>query len=101
EQRDEFMFPCKVYSFRTERRSSGWDVWGLDASGKYVGSQGCEPELVPGASRSRALTCLSVHMGEQWTGRVILYDGITGRDRRKELSFAQKLLDHAGPAVYT
>jgi signal transduction histidine kinase len=101
DQRDEFIFPCAVHSFRTERHSGGWDVWGLDAAGKYVGSQGCEPELVPAASNSRAFTCLSVHMGEQWTGRVILYDGITGRDRRKELSFAQKLLDHAGPAVYT
>ncbi len=101
DQRDEFTFPCQVYSFRTERHSDGWDVWGLDSAGKYVGAQGCEPELVPGAVAARALTCLSLHMGEQWTGRVVLYDGVTGRDRRKELSFAQRLLDHAAPAVYT
>jgi signal transduction histidine kinase len=101
DQHDEFIFPCAIHSFRAERHSDGWDVWGLDASGKYLGSQGCEPELVPGAPKALALTCLSFHMGEQWTGRVILYDAVSSRDRRKELSFAQRLLDHAGPAVYT
>jgi signal transduction histidine kinase len=101
DRRDEYIFPCKVHSFHTERHSHGWDVWGLDASGKSVGSQGCEPELVPGAAQVRSITCLSFHMGEQWTGRVVIYDGSMGRERRKELSFAQRLLEHAGPAVYT
>jgi signal transduction histidine kinase len=101
DRRDEYVFPCKVHAFHTERHSGGWDVWGLDLAGKSVGSQGCEPELVPGASKVHAITCLSFHMGEQWTGRVVIYDGSMGRDRRKELSFAQRLLEHVGPAVYT
>lgn len=40
-------------------------------------------------------------MGEQWNGWLILYDVAVGRDRTKELRFAQRLLEHASPAVFT
>lgn len=100
-EREVLMFPSLAHSFHAERHADGiWTTWSLNDEQRVPG-QDIEPGRYPEAADVHSMTCVAFKLGDQWSGRLILYDGITGWDRGKELRFAQKLLDHAGPAIYT
>lgn len=48
----------------------------------------------------QSMTALSFLFGQEWWGRIFLFDPVFGRDREEELRFLQELVRQVGPAVY-
>jgi signal transduction histidine kinase len=103
EQRPTYALSMPLHSFYAEQRGgTEWLVWALDSDGRRSRpSPNWSPSACPELHASRSLLCVSFVMGEEWTGRMLLYDVSPGVEKFQELRFAQKLLRQVGPAIYT
>lgn len=48
----------------------------------------------------KSVVAISFLFGQEWWGRIFLFDPVFGRDREEELRFLQELVRQVGPAVY-
>ncbi len=78
----------------------GWHVIALDTDGSRLRQTGVDPQQYPGAAEASSLIVLQFTMGEEWVGRLMLYNSRTGLNREAELRFAQQLLQRVGPPAY-
>ncbi|MGI9103810.1 MAG: sensor histidine kinase [Terriglobales bacterium] len=102
EERSRHADPFPGLAFYTERRGSGWASWALEADGRRTRLDGFwSPEAVPQLGSARSLQSVGFNLGQEWTGRVLLFDARMGINKFGELRFVQKLLGQVGPAIYT
>ncbi len=90
-------------SFYARRRRSGakWNIVALTADGRRLRQPTpVDPGGYPGTDRARTLLLLPVVLGEEWSGRMIVYDAYLGLNREGELRFAQELMQRVGPRAY-
>ncbi len=96
-------FPDEVPAtfFAAKRKSGTWKVVALTPEGqrrRQPLSPG--PEHCPGADQARTLLVVPVVLGEEWSGRMIVYDAYLGLNHETELRFAQELMQRVGPRAY-
>ena len=98
EQRAQLLFPMPGEALHMERRGDGLALWLLDRDGRRVrdGSGWRPPAAMP-----ERLTCVNFIFGGEWRGRLLLYDARLGRDKIRELRFAQRIERQIGPAMYS
>lgn len=104
EGRAAYLVDCPVHGFYSETRGPvrNWVVWAVDGDGRRTrAAAGWSPSCSPELHNARSLLSVAFTVGEEWTGRIFLFDAITGPEKRKELRFVQKLLHQVGPAIYT
>src|SRR3974390_6744 len=58
-------------------------------------------DLPTAMSGVHSLIVVKLEIGREWAGRVVLVDGSLGRNRERELRFAQNVWRQIGPAVYS
>jgi signal transduction histidine kinase len=101
-QRARYAAPLPVATLFAQRRGSRWAVWGVDAEGEKAHlPAGFDPASIPETEGVASLLAISLSIGPEWSGALVVLDGNTGRDRYKEIRFGQKLLERVGPACYT
>ncbi len=102
EERYDYLTLLPAHSIYSQLRGSSWSTWGLDAEGRRVRiDPSWSADSCPDLKNSSSLLATSLAMGEEWVGLIFFYDALTGRDRLKEVRFAQKLFRQIGPAIYT
>ncbi len=95
--------PSTAASFCAQRKrwlGKGWRLVALNIDGSRLRKAGVDPQKYPGADEASWLMVLEFTMGEEWVGRLVLYDGRTGLNREAELRFAHQLLQRVGPPAY-
>jgi len=102
EQREIYtdnLAPPGIYA---ERRGTSWMLSALDQNGRRSRvAAAWSPSFCPEIADAKSLLGASFSLGDEWTGRLLLFDTSLGLEKLKELRFAQKLLRHIGPSVYT
>jgi signal transduction histidine kinase len=102
EQRPQYLVPIPVHSFYARRGERGWQVWALDPQGlRSRPPEGWSPADTPELGDSRTLLSIAFTLGEEWSGRFLVFDCSVGPEKFKEVRFLQRLLRQAGPALYT
>jgi len=88
-----------VYAVRERNK---WKCWALAADGRKtkVGAT-YDPAVLPEMSGANSVAAVSLGIGEEWTGFVLLYNAIVGPYVYSELRFLQNVMRHLGPALYT
>ncbi len=94
-------------SFQAERGGAfglgrEWRIVALQPDGRRLrDTRHIDPQRYPGGAQANSLMVLALTLGEEWTGRLVLYDVRPGMNRQAELRFAQALLQRIGPRAYT
>jgi signal transduction histidine kinase len=102
EQRARYLVPCPVHSFYARRGEGGWQVWALDLQGlRSRPPEDWTPADTLELGDARSLLSVSFALGEEWSGRLFVFDCRVGPEKLKEVRFLQRLLRQAGPALYT
>ncbi|MGH9524849.1 MAG: histidine kinase [Terriglobales bacterium] len=80
-----------------------WKCWAVDANGRPAPvGPGYDPgKTMPEMEGSSAVLAANLRMGEEWTGYVLLRDGITGPKPADELRFVQSMIQQIAPALYS
>ncbi|MGZ4824474.1 MAG: sensor histidine kinase [Terriglobales bacterium] len=77
-------------------------LWGIGGDGRRSRIDASwSPVALPQVGSAASILAVTLHMGEEWSGCLLLYDARTGGDKLQELRFAQKLFRQMGPAIYT
>jgi len=104
ERRADYLGDYPVHSFFAQARGPGqsWAVWAVDHSGRRARAPAswsplCSPEL----QNARSLLSVAFTVGDEWAGRIFLFDAVTGLEKLKELRFVRRVLRQVGPAIYT
>ncbi len=106
-ERDAWFPSAREESLYAERGAAfglghGWRTVALQPDGRRLrDTRGIDPQRYPGAAQTSSLMALSLTLGDEWIGRLLLYDVRPGINRRAELRFAQALLQRIGPRAYT
>jgi signal transduction histidine kinase len=84
------------------KRSRGWRSWAVSADGRRVRLPlSYDPGTLPEMNGTHSVWAVTLDVGEEWSGYVLLYDAITGPDVSSELRFMRNLMRQIGPALYT
>ncbi len=102
EERELWFAPMRAASFYAEKRQTGaWKRVALAADGRRLRrGVAARPERCPYADEASSLLMLPVVLGEEWTGRLLVYDAYLGLNHESELRFGQELLQRVGPRAY-
>ncbi len=102
EERELWFAPMRAASFYAEKRQTGaWKRVALAADGRRLRrGVAARPERCPYADEASSLLMLPVLLGEEWTGRLLVYDAYLGLNHESELRFGQELLQRVGPRAY-
>lgn len=83
------------------REGSQWSVLALDRSGNRAQVSSVEPlKRLNETEPFRSVATISFLFGEDWRGRVFLFDPFGLGKKQEELRFLHDLVRHVGPAVY-
>jgi len=83
------------------RKGDSFDLLALDRNGMRV--RNAPVDFLPrlkGFYAFQSLATVSFVFGQEWTGRIFLFDAQLTGDREEELRFLQELVRQVGPAVY-
>ncbi len=101
-------FPASAApAFYAERRPGPpfherWRVIALEEDGRVLtDASGVHPEVYPGMDQAGSLVALSIVLGNEWKGHLLLYEAHPGLNPRAELRFAHELLQRVAPTAYT
>jgi len=84
------------------KRPRGWRCWGVSTDGRKTKlPPDYDPGILPEMNGARSVWVVTLDVGEEWSGFVLLYDAITGPVIGSELSFMRNLMRQIGPALYT
>lgn len=93
---------ASFYAERRTRFGRGWRVVALQAGSHSVrNTSDVDPEAYPEVDNAHSVVMLSVGLGNEWSGRLLLYDARPGLNREAELRFAYGLLQRVAPTAYT
>jgi signal transduction histidine kinase len=74
----------------------------IDDAGRRVKGFGVTiPDAFSSRHRWGSLLCARVAAGDEWTGRLMLFDPFPHRLREPHLAFLHTICSHAGPALYS
>jgi signal transduction histidine kinase len=92
-------FPGEVCYAKAER--DRWLIIALDREGNEAATPTDAPFVrVKERETFKSLFAISFNFGEEWRGRVFLFDPVWRGETREELRFLHDLFRQAGPAVY-
>ena len=84
------------------QRPRGWRCWAVTADARKTRLPSAyDPGALPEMNGVRSVWAVTLDVGEEWSGYVLLYDGTTGPDVSSELRFMRNLMRQIGPALYT
>ncbi len=102
EERARHADPLLALAFYAERRGGHWATWALDADGRRTRlDSSWSPETLPQIENAASVLSVGFALGQEWVGRVLLFEARTGINKVNELRFVQKLLRQVGPAIYS
>lgn len=102
EERTRYLAPGPSASFYSQRSGASWNTWAIDAEGKRTRIEPAwSPAACPQMNDAASVLASTLAMGEEWSGEILVFGARTGRDKLKEVRFAQKLFRQVGPAIYT
>jgi signal transduction histidine kinase len=101
DERAQYMAPLPASSFYAQRRGAGWNTWAIDSEGKRTRVEASWSPPYPQLDGTASVLAVTLAIGEEWSGALLLFGARTGRDRLKEVLFAQNLFRQIGPAIYT
>jgi signal transduction histidine kinase len=101
EDRSRFLFETPAEVWYLGRRGSKYSVLALDRSGERVKNPGKDlVGLLGDDDSSDSLAGVCFTFGQEWSGRIYLYEPALLADRGEELRFLLELVHQVGPAVY-
>lgn len=78
-----------------------WRCWAVGNHGERVRvPAGFAPHHLPEMDASSSLMAISLDIGEEWRGVMLLFDAVTGPETYNEVSFAHTLMRRVGPELY-
>ncbi len=84
------------------QRGSEWKTWAIAADGKRVRTaEDWTPAALPEIGGAKSVLAVTVNIGEEWSGYLLLPDAQTGRNKPTEIHFASKLFRQIAPAIYS
>jgi len=103
--RETYLYDSPADACLVVAKASSLRVVELDASGaRLKPAAGAAPGNGFGALARqysfRSLAAVSFTFGEEWWGRIFLFDPVVGAEEEEELRFLQELVRQVGPAVY-
>jgi signal transduction histidine kinase len=102
EARENYEAGVPAGALYATRRSRNWRCWAVTPEGRRMRlPSSFDPGVLPGMNGARSVWAVTLDVGEEWSGSVLLYDGITGPDVSSELRFMRNLMRQIGPALYT
>ena len=99
--RDAVLYESAVDTSYVRRHQGRFTSIGLDHDGNKV--RDFSPGFVESLAKQRPfdrLTTVSFLMGQEWSGRIFLFDPTLTADIEEELRFLQEFVRQVGPAVY-
>jgi signal transduction histidine kinase len=79
----------------------GWSVLALDREGNQLAAADPAPiSRLRDAQKFASLLTVAFLFGEEWRGRVFLFDPLWRGEKQEELRFLLSLVQQVGPAVY-
>ncbi len=100
--RETYLYESSADASLIVRNGGGnYQVVSLDRNGQRLrqSTQECFTQLAKQYS-FESLLAVSFLFGQEWWGRIFLFDPVLSGDREEELRFVQELVRQVGPAVY-
>ncbi|HET7441370.1 MAG TPA: histidine kinase, partial [Terriglobales bacterium] len=100
-EQQTYLYDSVADTFSAVRKGDSFEVLALDQRGTRVRNPPAD-FLVPLAQAQdfRSVTGVTFVFGQEWSGRIFLFDSLLTRIREDELRFLQELIRQVGPAVY-
>jgi signal transduction histidine kinase len=98
---DLYLYESPADVCHAVRKNGTVDVLGLDREGK--GLRNISTDFLERLGKIydfRAITTVGFALGQEWWGRIFLFDCLLAGDRQEQLRFLQELVRQVGPAVY-
>lgn len=99
--RETYLYECPADACLLLRSGDSHQMVSLDRNG--VRLRQSSPQSLTAFTRLYkfdSLLAVSFLFGQEWWGRIFLFDPVLGGDREEELRFLQELVRQVGPAVY-
>jgi signal transduction histidine kinase len=99
--RETYLYECDADACLLVRNGENHQMVSLDRKGVRL-RQSSSQSLAPFTRlyAFESLLAVSFLFGQEWWGRIFLFDPVLGGDREEELRFLQELVRQVGPAVY-
>jgi signal transduction histidine kinase len=92
--------PAAFYISRRDRRQPPAHYSALNDFGARVRGEIADPPPLPDETADSALS-LVFNFGQEWAGRILIFEPQLGSDVEAELRFAQTIVRQVGPALYS
>jgi len=99
--RETYLYESEADASLVMRNGENHQLVSLDRNGIRL-RQSSAQSLAPLARSCsfESMLVISFLFGQEWWGRIFLFDPVLGGDREEELRFLQELVRQVGPAVY-
>ena len=103
-QRDQYFFsvPGKSWCLQPSQRGEEFRLLALDDEGSRLRKASCAlPKSLFSEHPFRSLLGATFHLGNEWSGRVLLFDLRRKTNLESDLRFFQELLGEVAPAIHS
>jgi signal transduction histidine kinase len=100
--RARFQFTLPAPALFALKQSRGWKCWAINNEGRKLKLPTTfDATTIAESNGSGSVLGVSVQIGEEWSGNLLLFDAVMGTDPAAELRFIHNLMRQIGPALYT
>jgi signal transduction histidine kinase len=98
---ETYLYQSLADTFYAIRNDGSFDLLALDHAGGRLRNLSTDfLERLALAQQFRSVVGITFVFGQEWSGRIFLFDSSLTGDREEELRFLQELVRQVGPAVY-
>ena len=98
---ETYLYQSTADSFYAVRENGSFHVLALDHQGVRIRNLSTDfLQRLSHAQNFQSIIGVTFAFGEEWTGRIFLFNSSLTGDREEELRFLQELIRQVGPAVY-